>query len=270
MSPFEDFDLVSAPMSSRSPYGDYEKDASGSRKSTELMLAASIRKHHPDLTVTVTLTGAVNLLGFAGAGHAQALLDPRGNDFFLVRSYIPPARRLDGGLGALADQIKFAKYHYSYRGRDFILYVADSFKDGVFGNPLYNYILHKPDASAGETVHSKSAATDALVMAAGAWTIELHEEIWVFDQGFWQKNAELWKSVQTASWDDVILDEDMKKGLVDDIEGFYDERDSYKKFAIPWKVRIPSRGYAHLIRTLNTHSAASSSSDRQEMERPSL
>jgi len=237
MSYLEDFDLVSAPASSRSPYADYEKDASGIRKSTELTLAASIRKQHPELNLTVTNAGAINLLAFSGAGHAQAILDPRDNDFFFVQGYIPPARRLDGGLGALADQIRFAKYYYSHRGQEFILYIADSFKDGSFGNPLYNFILHKPDADAGETVHSKSAATDALILAAGSWTVELHEEVWVFDQGYWQKNRDLWKSVQSASWEDVILNEKMKKGLVDDIEGFYDERDSYKRFAIPWKVR---------------------------------
>jgi len=50
---------------------------------------------------------------------------------------------------------------------------------------------------------AKESATDELLMAVGAWTTELHEEVYVFDSGYWCKNEELWKSVKGASWDEV-------------------------------------------------------------------
>jgi len=57
----------------------------------------------------------------------------------------------------------------------------------------------------------------------------------VFDQGMWQKDKELWKSVQKATWDDVILEEDRKTSLIKDIDGFFNGEANYKEFAVPWK-----------------------------------
>jgi hypothetical protein len=41
-------------------------------------------------------------------------------------------------------------------------------------------------------------------MEAGRWSAELHDEVWVFDGGYWQKSSELWESVHTSSWDNVM------------------------------------------------------------------
>ena len=73
-------------------------------------------------------------------------------------------------------------------------------------------------------------------MAVGAWAVELHEEIWVFNQGFWQKDHNLWLEIQKASWDDVILDSDFKKRMQKDVYTFFDSEEIYKELAIPWKV----------------------------------
>lgn len=47
---------------------------------------------------------------------------------------------------------------------------------------------------------------DQLLLAVGAWSAQLHDEVYVFDDGYWQKNSKLWESVQDASWEEVILD----------------------------------------------------------------
>ena len=57
----------------------------------------------------------------------------------------------------------------------------------------------------------------------------------VFDGGYWQKDAALYASVQQAHWEDVILDEGMKKAIIADVETFYDSRDTYEKLKVPWK-----------------------------------
>ena len=75
-----------------------------------------------------------------------------------------------------------------------------------------------------------------LLSAAGIWTNELHEEIYVFDSGFWQKDHSLWVEVQKANWDDVILNAEFKKRLQKDVLGFFESEELYKKLAIPWKV----------------------------------
>lgn len=95
------------------------------------------------------------------------------------------------------------------------------------------YILAKR-SSMGPSSGDPSA-TDELILAASKWCTEVHMEIYVFDSGRWSKNKELWNSVQKATWNEVILDSAMKKKLIDDIEGFFDRRDAYKQFAVPWK-----------------------------------
>ena len=70
----------------------------------------------------------------------------------------------------------------------------------------------------------------------------MHNEVLVFDQEMWTKSTELFSSVQSSSWDDVIMDEDMKETLVKDVEGFFDSREEYKEFLVPWKRGIIFNG----------------------------
>lgn len=83
---------------------------------------------------------------------------------------------------------------------------------------VQHWILHE-----GPEVHSRN-----LLVTAGAWRDELHDEIWVFDQGRWQKSHGLWAEVQKADWKDVILNETFKKNLHKDVYGFFDSEDIYK------------------------------------------
>lgn len=95
-----------------------------------------------------------------------------------------------------------------------------------FGTYSENFILHEgPEAPAR-----------LLLLEAGAYAEKLHNEIWVFNQGFWQKNAQLWQDVQSADWDDVILEEEFKTALQKDIYGFFSAEGTYKKLSLPWKV----------------------------------
>lgn len=74
-----------------------------------------------------------------------------------------------------------------------------------------------------------------LILAIGTWAWELHDEIWVFNQGYWQKNHGLWVELQKANWDDVILKESFKESLQQDVYGFFDSERLYKDLGIAWK-----------------------------------
>ncbi len=87
-----------------------------------------------------------------------------------------------------------------------------------------HFILHEgPATSARE-----------LLLAAGVWSDQLHNEIWVYNQG-WMKNAGLWQEIQKASWDAVILEEDFKRAVQKDVLGFFSSKDTYKELTLPWK-----------------------------------
>ena len=93
-----------------------------------------------------------------------------------------------------------------------------------FGHVVNQYILS-----------SSVEATNRLLEEAGIWFNELHNEVWVFDEGYWQKSTELFDSVQKASWDDVILDEDKKKAIISDVDTFFESQDTYERLKVPWK-----------------------------------
>ncbi len=80
----------------------------------------------------------------------------------------------------------------------------------------------------------------SFLASVGSWAAQLHEEILVFNQGFWQKDHELWEEVQKASWKDVILREDFKVAIQNDVSKFFDSEAVYKDLAVPWKVRTRS------------------------------
>ena len=75
-----------------------------------------------------------------------------------------------------------------------------------------------------------------MLLAAGSWFNQLHQEILIYNQGFWNKDHNLWIEVQKANWDDVILKQEFKDRLRKDVNGFFDSEALYKSLAIPWKV----------------------------------
>lgn len=243
MDDVESFMLIDTPVTGRQaknddPFANYEQHSSAPKIDTTIVLSNTLRHRHPEWTLAITAASQCHLLGFCNAGKAAVYdFNPR----VAVEAYYPPPNQLDGQQGAVLQEIVFANYRLTYQSRDFIIYTAECLKEGVYP-PLqrYNFILYR--AIPGEPPDSEALVVNELILQASKWTLDLHQEIWIFDQLSWKKSHELWQSPQDASWDDVILDEEMKSSVRRDIEGFFDERDQYKKFAIPWKRGIIFHG----------------------------
>jgi len=209
----------------------YFDHSSGKRINTDIVLIEAIRTQYPNLDLVIAPQGKLNLLAYASAGFADAtpledvVKDPVYGPGVKLRSYIPPARRLDSRSGTMAERVIFGKYMYKWKDQEAILYVAEG-RDGAasYPVPVMHYILS-----------NASHKVDELIKNATQWGSELHNEVWVFDGGFWQKSAELYNSVQKSSWESVILDEDMKKSLIADVENFFDGQQTYEDLKVPWK-----------------------------------
>ena len=208
---------------------EYFHHSSAQRVSTDTVLVAALRQQYPELRLTVTPAPTCNLLAYAAAGFAsvEPIEDPKDpfSSALKWRQYVPPARRMGGGGGALYNQVQFGKYMYKYKKSEFILYIASG-RDGMTAYPqvFNNYIL-------GTEQH----VVDDLVMSASRWAINLHNEVWVFDGGWWQKSAELWQSVQNSEWENVILPREVKEAIIDDVEDFFSSEAVYRKLQVPWK-----------------------------------
>jgi hypothetical protein len=53
------------------------------------------------------------------------------------------------------------------------------------------------------------------------------------------KDKTLYKAIVKSSWDDVILDAQKKKDLIEDVNSFFTGEGNYAEFAVPWKVCSP-------------------------------
>ncbi|KAF2096361.1 P-loop containing nucleoside triphosphate hydrolase protein [Rhizodiscina lignyota] len=222
---------LSSSTSRDGPAQEYFDHSSAPRINTDSVVISSLEHQYPNRHISIVPEYSANLLAFASAGHALALPDPNANATesgpLKWTSYVPPAHRLNGQQGILAEKVLFGKYKYAYQEAEFILYIIEG-RDGYGAYPnVRNQYLVSPSMS--------SNAADALVMAAGQFGNQLHNEIWVFNLGVWTKDRALWESVQKSHWDDVILDAEMKKSIINDVTRFYDSRDTYSKLKVPWK-----------------------------------
>ncbi|OAA68846.1 ATP-dependent Zn protease [Cordyceps fumosorosea ARSEF 2679] len=205
----------------------YFKHSGGKRTNTNAILATALKKQYPTLHLSIVPAYTADILAFASSGQASftEVEDDTGDDGVPAslgqKLFVPPPRRGDGGVVIRAPT--FAKFLYQHGGHEFIVYLARA-QDGTYDVQDTYYILSTDEAR-----------TDALVRAAGAWASVLHNEIWVFDGGFWRKDAGLYASVMKASWDAVILDEEMKTALIEDHLSFFRSRATYRNLKVPWK-----------------------------------
>ena len=76
---------------------------------------------------------------------------------------------------------------------------------------------------------------EELILGCGNWVERLGNRIWVFDMGYWQQDANLWRSMQKANWADIILPQELKDGVVRDFVDFFNGKETYAGMGVPWK-----------------------------------
>lgn len=171
--------------------------------------------------------------------------------------FVPFARRM-GAPGALVERVSYGCFHVVWEVRScpqtsdlslillkkytFKLFIAKvRSREGSLRSKANNVLKYLQGLSTYIYQFLVQEGTSEqpskeLLIAAGGWSQALHDEIWVFNQGFWNKNPGLWQEVQKANWKDVILNEDFKATLQKDIFGFFSSERVYLELQIPWKV----------------------------------
>lgn len=132
---------------------------------------------------------------------------------------------------SVSESRTFAKYLYRWGDEYFIVYVVH-----VSYFETRQYILKEP--AEGETTMSMNGKTDELLRAIGKWQIPPppgDKWVYVYDNRYWFRSRALYEQVKNASWDDVILNEGMKKQITSLMHKFFDSREIYKNLGVPWK-----------------------------------
>lgn len=108
-----------------------------------------------------------------------------------------PGKRSSASPGFLVDQVKFGGFTLAWDKFDFILFIVTW--PIAYGYQSQHYILHAGSSeeparqllvTAGQSMIALSGSLCSL--SSGAWKNALHEEVWVFDSGNWQKDHSLW------------------------------------------------------------------------------
>ncbi|GJF00414.1 AAA family ATPase [Phanerochaete sordida] len=133
---------------------------------------------------------------------------------------------------------------FTHSGVAYRVYKA-SWSQDFRPHEFYHLVFAGADDSAGQ----------AFAQAVFAWGQDLREQIWVFEGGQWDKSKQLYKAVQAASWDDIVLDEQFKEGLRRDTKTFFENKDAYASLNIAWKRGIlllgpPGNGKTESIKAL--------------------
>ncbi|KAJ3576183.1 hypothetical protein NP233_g605 [Leucocoprinus birnbaumii] len=194
--------------------------ASAKHSDPGLTGAHRLRKLYPKHAIVSTQAYDLQILGFPGLTATPLSTSPLITD--VIFQSLP--RSAGGPPGLLVDQVRVGAFEVVWKGYEFLVYIG-SYPATYGGTITQYYVLHEgPEERAR-----------LLLKTVGAWAHELNNEIWVFNQGFWQKGSVLWQEIQKANWDDVILKESFKKSLQKDIYGFFSAQEIYKKLSIPWK-----------------------------------
>ena len=240
----ESFTLVERTASSEPHrlFDDVAELESAKTADHDLQYIVSLRENNPGMIVTVIPTSNISLRIFAAAGYATCELDTKTDSFASFKGYVPPTKRSESGQ--LGENVNFAKYHYSWNNEDFILYCV---------GPYIQYVLK--ECQQGEHVLGASKITDQLIKAIGDWlSSQSNKVVWVYD-GYWTQSRKLYDQVMKSSWDNVILDESMKKELTNVTNKFFSSKEIYDDLCVPWKRGLlfhgpPGNGKTVSIRAL--------------------
>ena len=87
------------------------------------------------------------------------------------------------------------------------------------------------------------------------WSSEVHGEILVYQDGFFDKDKELFDAIKSATFDNLILRDSLKHEIQNDFAQFFNSRETYERFGIPWRrgaifTGPPGNGKTHTVKAL--------------------
>ncbi|MBC1219628.1 AAA family ATPase [Nostoc sp. UCD121] len=100
-----------------------------------------------------------------------------------------------------------------------------------------------------------SEVAENFFAAVCEWNSEIRDELLVFEDGYWDKNPELFQSIQDSTFENLVLHKTLKQDIQDDLINFFASRETYANYSVPWKRGIlfigsPGNGKTHTVKAL--------------------
>ena len=87
------------------------------------------------------------------------------------------------------------------------------------------------------------------------WSCEVRGEILVYHDGYFEKDKELFDSIKSSTFDNLVLPGSLKHEIQNDFVQFFNAREAYERYGIPWKrgaifIGPPGNGKTHTLKAL--------------------
>ncbi|MCW5316805.1 AAA family ATPase [Nostoc sp. KVJ3] len=135
-----------------------------------------------------------------------------------------------------------ASFEVSWQGYQFDILLM-SWQEG-YCKTRYSWILAE-----------STEVAEKFFAAVCDWNSEIRDEVLVFEDGYWDKNPDLFQSIKSANFDNLILHSNLKQDIQDDLINFFASRETYTDYSVPWKRGIlfigsPGNGKTHTVKAL--------------------
>lgn len=87
------------------------------------------------------------------------------------------------------------------------------------------------------------------------WSFEVRGEILVYQEGYFEKDKDLFDEIKGATFENLILRDSLKQEIQDDFTQFFESRETYERYGIPWRrgaifTGPPGNGKTHTVKAL--------------------
>jgi hypothetical protein len=221
-----------APILSAMQHAALFSDAFGPENGTSYRLSEALAAAFPERAIVQT-TSAFGLESFAAEGLCEARIRPSPHPEIHTHW-----RRAHG----LSPSVSVGIWDVTWNNR--ALVVAGAAWPEGYSSKERSWIIAEDRNVAEEFTRTVCA-----------WSNELRREVLTFRGGCWERDREIWETVQAASFDDLVLAGDLSREIREDFSSFMAARKEYERYGVPWKrgvlfVGPPGNGKTHCLRAV--------------------
>jgi len=159
------------------------------------------------------------------------------------------------------DVLEQAAYGWSVHADQDYRAVVAGFFDVTWEGQSFGLLQVQFETACGTTnrvwvTGESEAAARGFFAAVCRWSTAVREGVvYVFQEGYWNTDAELFRSIQSSRLDGLILPPGLKETVRDDAAAFFNAKNRYARFNVPWKRGLmllgpPGNGKTHMIKAL--------------------
>jgi len=104
-------------------------------------------------------------------------------------------------------------------------------------------------------VADERSVAESFLEAVCEWGCQVRGEILIYQDGYFEKDEELFNSIKSSTFDNLVLRGSLKEDIQNDFNQFFNSRDIYERYGLPWKrgaifIGPPGNGKTHTLKAL--------------------